>query len=163
MTIQEDGLGDVEVLGEVMNGTEFTLAFVKVNFTFRDTRNAVIGLEYTYIRGVTVELRFVSTDTGLRPGETAPFRLFTNVPWGSYALLSQTVTYDRVEDKIPGDIDEDGDVDFDDFFILADNFGRSVAGAAGKPLASAVSTQSQNQKAADVTITRMQQREIGLE
>ena len=24
---------------------------------------------------------------------------------------------------IPGDIDEDGDVDFDDFFILADNFG----------------------------------------
>jgi hypothetical protein len=27
---------------------------------------------------------------------------------------------------IPGDIDRDGDVDFDDFFLLADNFGKTA-------------------------------------
>ena len=35
-----------------------------------------------------------------------------------------------------GDINRDGSVNFDDFFLLADNFGKSVPAIAAKPLAS---------------------------
>ena len=40
--------------------------------------------------------------------------------------LHFTITYETMVPAIPGDIDRDGDVDFDDFFLLADNFGKTA-------------------------------------
>ncbi len=44
---------------------------------------------------------------------------------GLLLLLLPAVTLFAVADRIPGDLDFDGDVDFADFVILAQNFGKT--------------------------------------
>ena len=128
MNITEDFSGDVKIFGEVRNDTNFTLKFVEVIFTFRDSTGKILGLENTFVDGDTVPTSFSTTDTGINPLKSAPFDLFTNVVSTEVDTFEVRVSYGTVEERIKGDLDDDGDVDFQDFLLFADNFGKTIEG-----------------------------------
>lgn len=55
-------------------------------------------------------------------------------------ILEETITvsialsWNTIEESLIGDLDGDGDVDLQDFFLLADNFGKIASQAASKPV-----------------------------
>ena len=62
-----------EVLGEVSNETGFIIGVVKVTITLKDRSGKILDTQTTYVKGKTVDVGYM-TDTGIFPGERAPFK-----------------------------------------------------------------------------------------
>ena len=88
-------LGWAEVLGEVVNETGFIIGRVKVTITLKNASGKVLDFDYTYVSGKDVEIDGYSNDSGIFPGETAPFRdAFSATDLDSVDTIEYTVTYD---------------------------------------------------------------------
>ena len=163
--------GGTEILGEVVNETAYIVGFVTVTITLKDALGKVLDTDYTYVRGKNVEITGTSTDSGIYPGERAPFsETFTQTEANSIKSVTYTVAYqvagprtdipetpihtrlaqveaatkenrtliDALKAQVAslasrpsgsgllGDLDNDRDVDFQDFLVFARNFGKTI-------------------------------------
>ena len=163
--------GGTDIMGEVVNETDYIIGYVKVTITLKNASGKVLDTDYTYIEGKNVEVNGRSNDAGIYPGERAPFSLaFTQTEVAGISAIACSVAYDvaaprtdipetplhtrisQVETKanqnrtlieslqaqvdslsarpvstgLQGDLDNDRDVDFQDFLTFAKNFGKRI-------------------------------------
>ena len=117
------------------NGTVFELYFVKGNVIYKDSTGTPVHTEDLYFKGETEFEYREGSFTSSVPPNTMGIGKF------QVAILEETteevvktkaktaviaLSWQQNYPSVKGDLDEDGDVDFDDFFILADNFGKSA-------------------------------------
>ena len=67
------GFSGTEVLGEVVNESDFLIGRVKVTITMKDAVGKVLDTDFTYVRGMSVEISGFSDDSGIEPGGRAVF------------------------------------------------------------------------------------------
>jgi len=97
----------LEILGEVVNETEFIIGRVKVVITIRDRSGKILDTDYTYVRGRDVEINGYSDDSGILANSSAPFsELFTAEPIliDSIGVVEFAVNYDIADPRT--DIDQ---------------------------------------------------------
>ena len=97
----------LEILGEVVNETEFIIGRVKVAITIRDRSGKILDTDYTYVRGRDVEINGYSDDSGILANSSAPFsELFTAEPIliDSIGVVEFAVNYDIADPRT--DIDQ---------------------------------------------------------
>ena len=97
----------LEILGEVVNETEFIIGRVKVVITIRDRSGKILDTDYTYVRGRVVEINGYSDDSGILANSSAPFsELFTAEPIliDSIGVVEFAVNYDIADPRT--DIDQ---------------------------------------------------------
>lgn len=119
--------------GEIANNTQYDIASAFFSTYLKDSagnlslavggNNGIAGEDVIILGDGTIV-----TDV-IKSGKSGYFRTWLDSDTKTYSIVMQ---YRTVSPHIPGDIDDDGDVDFDDFFILADNFGKTAATAAAK-------------------------------
>ena len=120
----------VNVKGEIYNGTGYFIYFVDLTFFHKDSTGSIISRSFARAQGETIIDLSVVTVDAIAPGATgfldSEFYRESDYPLEDLVSYSISIDFDTQSEHIPGDIDRDGDVDFDDFFALADNFGRRV-------------------------------------
>jgi hypothetical protein len=96
-SIGSSAAGNAIVVGEVTNRGANTVAFTKVNVTFRNIIGIVVGTDYTYIAGRSRRLSGsdVVTDTTLAPGESGCFYLISTI---------RRTSVDRATFTVDGDV-----------------------------------------------------------
>ena len=114
---------------EVVNNTKINIFLVYVDLSYMNEEGQIMHSDWYGVPGLTVmETNDGLQVTGIEPGGRG-YRsgfMFCTDCINDATKLHFTITYDTMAPAIPGDIDRDGDVDFDDFFLLADNFGKTA-------------------------------------
>jgi hypothetical protein len=87
-----------EVLGEVSNETGFIIGSVLVTITLKDRSGKILDTDFTYVKGKTVDVGYV-TDTGIFPGERAPFKESLSAVIDSVNSVEYIVTYKVAEPR----------------------------------------------------------------
>lgn len=83
-----------EILGEVVNTSDFIIGRVMVTVTLKDATGKLVDTGYTYVKGKNVEISGSSDDAGIFPGERAPFsRSFTQAKFTDVKTIEYIVTY----------------------------------------------------------------------
>ena len=100
VNVRENSLGWAEVLGEVTNGSGHIIGRVRVTVTLKDANGKVLDTDYTYVRGVEVEIDGRSDDSGIYPGEHAPFsETFTQTGTDSVHSIEYIVNFDVADPR----------------------------------------------------------------
>jgi hypothetical protein len=139
---------DLNISGEVRNGTNYEIYSVRVTAFAKDLNGGILE----DVHGLAIGETMIETSSGwvtesIRPGATGFFSFPMCCSWsgntirpgfdiGDIASYSMSISFRSEVTTLIGDINRDGSVDFDDFFLLSDNFGKSVPAIAAKPLAS---------------------------
>jgi hypothetical protein len=93
---REDTFGELEIIGELKNIGSLLAYFVKFVPTVKNSVGQVIDVGFTYINGVTVELDSgITTDTGLYPGQTASFKVYTLADYSSVDNVTYKINWDE--------------------------------------------------------------------
>lgn len=144
ITASIDDRGRIEISGEVLNETLYEIYFVRTRFNLKDADGAIIEQDYAFASGETIRDigSGISTEV-IEPGKTGFFEetVSDEDVIAATVSFSASIAFDKQVESIKGDIDNDGDVDLQDFFIFADNFGKRVTAIASKAVAnSAIET-----------------------
>ena len=93
---REDTFGELEIIGELENVGSLLAYFVQFVPTVKNSVGQVIDVGFTYINGVTVELDSgITTDTGLYPGQTASFKVYTLADYSSVDNVTYKINWDE--------------------------------------------------------------------
>jgi len=118
---------------EVVNKTKHTIYYVIPFSLVMDRHGTILGSAGSAwpAYGSAVALnKYGEQEKAIPPGgrglSRQPARWFDLFVYNDASQIHFTITYETAVPAIQGDIDRDGDVDFDDFFILADNFGKTA-------------------------------------
>ncbi len=100
--VHENSSGTIEYRGQVKNTGAKDLTFGKVHVVTRDTTDSIIDMEWSDIRGDTVDLEFSedTTDTALFIGSTGTYSVWTSVPFSKYGQHSVFLEWDDSDTTI---------------------------------------------------------------
>lgn len=133
------------IRGEVINNTLYEIYLVRMNMSFKDSTGSIRLQDHTYAYGEDLiqVINDIYTEM-IKPGKTGFFETelrSDDVP-ANIKTYSISVEFGKSSPTLRGDINNDGTVDFTDFFILADNFGKTSVAPSAK-LVSTTSDQEQ--------------------
>ena len=73
LNVKAASFGGSEIIGEVVNESNFVIGFVEIRINVRDSSGLLLDTDFTFVSGVTVNVGSFQTNTGIFPGKTAVF------------------------------------------------------------------------------------------
>lgn len=119
----------------IENKTLFQLYSVKIHAVYKDLSGVPVYYDYYYAEGEGQFEYSSGRFTESIPSNTIGILIrYINLPDEAKTVVLSLSWRQDVE-PLTGDLDRDGDVDYDDFFIFVDNFGKRINQVAAKSVA----------------------------
>jgi hypothetical protein len=127
----------------IENETNYELYWADLTLVWKDSLGIPIASQEWSFEGEGSALVRDRVYNTIPPGTMGIFQGVA-VPYGEEEMLTKikqeaktvsiALEWETIEESLVGDLDGDGDVDLQDFFLLADNFGKIASQAASKPV-----------------------------
>lgn len=99
-----ESFGACKYLGDVFNGSDTDIYFVRVTIVTRNTSGGIIDISYDNVNGTTYAYsEDTTTDTHIAPNASAPFEILTSVDFDDAASMTPYINYHYAEPSIAVD------------------------------------------------------------